>query len=93
MAETLAMAALGQGDMPLEEMAYEEPLPTEEPTEVPGMSDDEVLRAVQAYKQEADDARRSRLALNERNWLAYYGQQDFSGKLPGQSREVIPKVI
>lgn len=96
MAETLAAAALGPqarglpppADLPPERRTHD----LEQEPEAPVMSDDDVLRAVRAYKTEADDARRSRLALNERNWMAYYGQQDFSGKLPGQSREVIPKV-
>ena len=95
MAETLAAAALGPQAMGLpDEHGIAPSLPPEDmpSPQTPVMSDDEVLRAVRAYKDEADQARQSRMKLNERNWLAYYGQQDFSGKLPGQSREVIPKV-
>lgn len=51
-----------------------------------------IVKIVNAYKRESSQARKSRMQKNFRNVEAYMGQQDFSGKLPGQSTEFIPKV-
>gem|GEM_PF-2025344 len=89
MAETLGMAALGEaGWASLPEGDEAEPMPEGEPT----LTDAHVLRAVRAYKDEARQARESRLTQNERNWAAYYGEAHDTDKLPGQAREVVPKV-
>lgn len=50
------------------------------------------VQMVAAYRNEAEAARRTRIALNKRNWNAYYSNQDFSYKQEGQSQETIPKV-
>lgn len=88
--ETLAMAAMGGEDLalpPAERMDEEMPLEEE-----PLLTDEQVLRAVRAYKLEAQTARETRMRRSEQNWLAYYGESDYSNKLPGQSRQVVPKV-
>lgn len=61
------------------------PIPTSE-------SDQNVLKIVNAYRTEAEEARRSRITLNRRNWEMYFGRQDWSHKMEGQSSEVLPKV-
>lgn len=61
------------------------PIPTNE-------ADNNVLKVVNAYRTEAEEARRSRIILNQRNWEMYYGRQDWSHKMEGQSSEVLPKV-
>jgi hypothetical protein len=55
-------------------------------------SDLTVLRAIRAYKEEAEQARSSRMDRNDRNFKAYLGEQDFSQKTKGQSKEFLPKV-
>jgi hypothetical protein len=67
------------------EMADTKPNPN------PSSSSAAVIQAVRQYRGEADKARRSRLVQNRANMQAYMGQQDFSGKQKGQSREFIPK--
>jgi len=57
------------------------------------IEDDVVLRAYRAYRQEAMDARRSRIRQNERNLDAYLSHQDFSDKIEGQSAEFLPKTL
>ena len=90
MAETLAMAAMGGAGLDAApEMPLDEDLPLEEE---PLLTDAQVLRAVRAYKDEARAARETRMRRTEQNWLAYYGESDYSSKLPGQSRQVVPKV-
>lgn len=90
MAETLAMAAMGDpGLAVMPAMPMDEDLPLEEE---PILTDEQVLRAVRSYKEEARAARETRMRRNETNWLAYYGESDYSSKLPGQSRQVVPKV-
>jgi hypothetical protein len=93
MAETLAMAAMGGADptmVPAD--VYDEPMLEEPEPEEPFLTDEQVLRAVRAYKEEARQARETRMRTNERNWAAYYGQSTDTHKLPGQAREVVPKV-
>lgn len=56
--------------------------------------DDDTLTVIQAitqYKQEAEDAKVSRMSQNRRNRDAFLGRQDWSHKQPGQSREFLPK--
>ena len=50
-----------------------------------------VIKAIDAYRVEADTARKHRLELNKRNMAAYMGEQDFSHKSEGQSQEFLPK--
>ena len=56
------------------------------------LSEDYVLRYVLACRDEAREARNTRMDLNKNNFNAYQLQQDFSDKRPGQSTEVLPKV-
>jgi hypothetical protein len=55
-------------------------------------ADEAVLEVIRAYKQEADDARRLRMAFDRRVRDAYLGIQDWSHKQEGQSREFLPKI-
>ncbi|PWT71718.1 MAG: hypothetical protein C5B59_17215 [Bacteroidetes bacterium] len=58
------------------------------------VDDNDDLMVVQAIRQfwtEAETARKTRIKQNTVNWYAYMGQQDWSGKVKGQSREYIPK--
>jgi len=95
MAETLAMAAMGGADPALvtadidDAPMLDEEMPLEEE---PVLTDEQVLRAVRAYKEEARAARETRMARNQANWAAYYGESTDTHKLPGQAREVVPKV-
>lgn len=58
-----------------------------------GIPDDaDVLKIVNEYRREAEEARRDRIKLNKRNWDMYYGRQDWAHKQEGQSTEVLPKV-
>ena len=50
-----------------------------------------VLNAIRESKKEAEEAKRRRLELNRRNLRSYMGEQDFSHKQAGQSREFLPK--
>jgi hypothetical protein len=92
MAESLAMAAFGQGTDVVPDGVYEEPMAEEAEAEEPLLTDAQVLRAVRAYKAEAKEARETRMLVNQRNWAAYYGESTDTHKLPGQAREVVPKV-
>lgn len=51
----------------------------------------ELVKIVEAYKREADNAKRSRMRQNANNWDFYHLKQDYSHKKPGQSREFLPK--
>lgn len=51
-----------------------------------------ILQALRAYKDESDRAKRTRMWKNKANNRAYMGEQDFSHKQKGQSREFLPKV-
>lgn len=57
-----------------------------------GGSDITVLTAVREFKREAEMAKRTRMIKNKRNRRAYLGEQDWSHKIKGQSREFLPKV-
>lgn len=50
-----------------------------------------VLNAIRAYKKESQDARRSRLRRNRVNNDVFLGRQDWSHKVQGQSKEIVPK--
>jgi hypothetical protein len=50
-----------------------------------------VLNAVRGYMKESEDARRYRIQLNKENRRAFLGQQDWSHKVEGQSKEFLPK--
>lgn len=56
------------------------------------IDDADVLKIVNAYRSEAEEARKDRISLNKRNWEMYFGRQDYSEKQEGQSTEVLPKV-
>lgn len=51
-----------------------------------------VIQAINAYRTQAEEARVTRLTQNRRNRDMYLGRQDFSHKIEGQSRNVLPKV-
>jgi hypothetical protein len=51
-----------------------------------------VLNAIDAYKREAEDAKKDRVAKDRINMATYMGNQDWSHKQAGQSREFLPKV-
>ena len=55
-------------------------------------NDAEIIKIVGECRREAEEARRSRIATNKRNWEMYYGHQDWSDKQEGQSTEFLPKV-
>lgn len=50
-----------------------------------------VIKSVKAFRDEAADARRTRMKQNRINRDAYLGRQDWSHKLKGQSQEFLPK--
>jgi hypothetical protein len=50
------------------------------------------IKVIQECKQEASDARASRIAKNRRNRDVYLSRQDWSGKKAGQSQQFLPKV-
>jgi hypothetical protein len=54
-------------------------------------TDQEVLRAIQDYVEEATYAKRIRMEDNSRNFDSYHMKQDFSHKRKGQSKEFLPK--
>jgi|TARA_Y100000310_G_scaffold212884_1_gene213761 hypothetical protein len=56
-----------------------------------GDDDLSVMNAIRQYKTEAEDARRDRLRRNKDNRGAYMGQQDWTHKKKGQSKEFLPK--
>lgn len=70
--------ASGQGPSPEDDMLLEEDL--------------SVIQAINAFRIESEDSRRDRMVKNDENWDLYQGKQDFSYKMDGQSREVLPKV-
>jgi len=51
-----------------------------------------VRKIVSEYRREAEDAKRSRMRLNRRNWALYYGNVDWTHKTEGQSVEHLPKL-
>lgn len=57
----------------------------------PDYSDEDVVRIVSNYKQEADEAAKTRLQQNKMNFDFYHLRQDFSHKQAGQSVEFLPK--
>lgn len=58
----------------------------------PKQTDTQLIQVFTEYRREAEEARHSRMLLNKRNWDAYYGYQDFSHKMEGQSTEFLPKM-
>lgn len=56
------------------------------------LTDDYVKRYVLALRDESEDAKKDRMALNEDNFNMYHLRHDFSHKMKGQSREVLSKV-
>lgn len=56
------------------------------------LSNQEIIIATQSYREEAEAARRDRLARNRLNWNVYYGKIDWSYKQDGQSTEHLPKM-
>lgn len=51
-----------------------------------------VITYINCCIDESEQARNLRIAQMDRNWQTYLGNQDFSHKQPGQSREFLPKV-
>jgi hypothetical protein len=62
--------------------------------DVPVSSEEDlyVIEAIRRFKIESEDAKVDRLRKNESNRNAYFGRQDFSHKMDGQSAEFLPKV-
>lgn len=56
------------------------------------LNEKEILQVTNSYKQEAEMARRDRLAKNRMNWNVYWGKIDWTHKQPGQSTEHLPKM-
>lgn len=66
---------------------------TQSATNMTAPADEQVIiNSIRDARREADDGKRKRKGLNRMNWAAYFGQQDFSYKQPGQSKEFLPKV-
>src|SRR5690554_6936755 len=90
---TAGGARLRRRRMAVSDPRQQAPLPA--PTD-PVQQDDllprEVVRIVNEYVREAEEARTERMALNRRNREMYLGIQDFSHKIEGQSTESIPKL-
>lgn len=61
------------------------------PVETQSAADLEIVKAVDAYIHEAEEAKRMRMEMNRRNWDIYHLRADWSHKQRGQSREFIPK--
>lgn len=55
------------------------------------VTDEQVLDCLKDYRAESSDASEVRLRINERNRGAFWNEQDWSDKSPGQSREFLPK--
>lgn len=70
--------ASGRGPSPADDMMLENDL--------------SVIQAINSFRIESEDSRRDRMVKNDENWDMYQGKQDFSNKMEGQSREVLPKV-
>lgn len=51
-----------------------------------------VIKAIDRYRQESEQAREDRIRKNRRNRDMFLGRQDWSHKQEGQSREFLPKV-
>lgn len=64
----------------------------DEPVDPRSDDDISVVSAIMQMKYESADARDTRLMRNRENRDAFLGRQDFSHKIPGQSREFLPKV-
>ncbi len=54
--------------------------------------DSDIINCLSNYREEASQAKASRMDQNKLNFEAYHNRQDFSHKLKGQSREFLPKV-
>lgn len=54
--------------------------------------DSDIINCLSNYRNEAEEAKRTRMDLNKDNFDAYHLRQDWSHKLKGQSREFLPKV-
>ena len=63
-----------------------------EPEAPAAMNDKDLVQWVLGCQKESEDASRDRMRINRRNRDANLGRQDWSGKMPGQSREFLPKV-
>ena len=53
--------------------------------------DADIIKAVYECKTEAEQARKERMRMNQRNRDAFHGRQDWSHKQAGQSMEFLPK--
>lgn len=54
-------------------------------------AEEQIVSTLASYKREADEARRERLRLNDRNFDFYHLKQDYSHKKAGQSQEFLAK--
>lgn len=75
------------------------PNPEGDPREQPGSTskatDQDIIRILSSYKDEAQQARKEgpngRDEIWESNWDLYWGRMDYSGKADWQSQEVMPE--
>ena len=66
------------------------PLESQKPS--PNALDEKrLVRMVKEFRDEAYDARRTRIELNRRNFDALHGRMDWSHKIEGQTTEFLPK--
>lgn len=56
------------------------------------LKDSDIINCITNYRNEATEAKRSRMDMNKENFDAYHLRQDWSHKKKGQSREFLPKV-
>lgn len=59
----------------------------------PVMSDGELIQMLDAYWKEADESQKSRQHADDRLWNLYWDKQDFSDKLPWQTKIVLPRTF
>lgn len=64
----------------------------DKPPSINDLEKDKLIRTVLACKQEAEDARMSRIHKNRENMRVYLGDLDWSEKIEGQSTEFLPKL-
>lgn len=58
----------------------------------PTGGDTSVVSAIRQFREEAEQARKTRIRKNRANIASYMGLQDWKGKVEGQSTEFIPKL-
>ncbi|NJM93624.1 MAG: hypothetical protein HC842_02240 [Cytophagales bacterium] len=55
------------------------------------LTEQDLIRIVEQYRQEAEEGRRERIEYNKRNFDVYHMRQNYSHKIGGQSTEFIAK--